>query len=442
MNRANQINMESQRDLITIEYNELIPKTQISINGNPIKQSSELHKFTQERLNCWVDRVVVLLTDEINNDEFDIEFIGSKSYFYDVKEECERFSGVNVIYKELNETIQGESNQIINKSDKILKLKELVDFMEEGPIEELRDKKIREDYERAVNSEFEIAIIATMSAGKSTLINAMLGGDIMPSKNQACTAKICRIKNNKNKSDFSVTAFDKDGNEISKEDNVEKSYLSELNDNKNIFMTEVEGNICNIEDSSMNLVLIDTPGPNNSQDESHEETTMNMIKDNENKPLVLYVINATQIGTNDDKTLLRAIKEQMDAKDKQSRDRFIFVINKIDQVDSGNESIEDILNNTKNYLQSNGIENPNIYFASSSIAKTVRKKMNGQQLSDQEQISMMYSNILKSLNLLEYAPLSNSIKDEIRKEINLSIENENTDDELLYYTGIPYIEKA
>ena len=40
---------------------------------------------------------------------------------------------------------------------------------------------------------FPVVVMANMSSGKSTLINALLEKDILPSKNQACTAKIYSI---------------------------------------------------------------------------------------------------------------------------------------------------------------------------------------------------------------------------------------------------------
>ena len=40
---------------------------------------------------------------------------------------------------------------------------------------------------------FPMLVIATMSSGKSTLINALLGQQILPSKNEACTAKTYSI---------------------------------------------------------------------------------------------------------------------------------------------------------------------------------------------------------------------------------------------------------
>ena len=49
-------------------------------------------------------------------------------------------------------------------------------------------------FDLAMSDDFEVCVVATMSAGKSTLINAMLGSKLMPSKQEACTAIITRIK--------------------------------------------------------------------------------------------------------------------------------------------------------------------------------------------------------------------------------------------------------
>ena len=44
--------------------------------------------------------------------------------------------------------------------------------------------------------EKKIGVFATMSAGKSTLINALVGYNLCPSQNQACTAKVLKFTNN------------------------------------------------------------------------------------------------------------------------------------------------------------------------------------------------------------------------------------------------------
>ena len=54
---------------------------------------------------------------------------------------------------------------------------------------------------------------------------------------------------------------------------------------------------------------------------------------------------------NDDNKLLSMISQQMKRGGKQSKDRFIFVINKCDELDpEKGESIDDLLNEVKKYL--------------------------------------------------------------------------------------------
>jgi predicted GTPase len=76
--------------------------------------------------------------------------------------------------------------------------------MREGPFEELKSEEVERNFNKAINSECEIAVIATMSSGKSTLINSILSQELMPSKNTACTAKITRIKDNYNLNQFNA----------------------------------------------------------------------------------------------------------------------------------------------------------------------------------------------------------------------------------------------
>lgn len=41
---------------------------------------------------------------------------------------------------------------------------------------------------------YSVAVVATMSAGKSTLLNAMMCTDLLPSRNEACTATVFKIE--------------------------------------------------------------------------------------------------------------------------------------------------------------------------------------------------------------------------------------------------------
>ena len=72
--------------------------------------------------------------------------------------------------------------------------------------------------------------------------------------------------------------------------------------------------------------LIDTPGANNSRDYRHKEQFISAIKAYPKSP-ILYVLNATQLGTTDDVDIIRTIRE---INPKQS---IIFALNKVDALD-------------------------------------------------------------------------------------------------------------
>lgn len=78
----------------------------------------------------------------------------------------------------------------------MLKLKELYQKLQNGPIEEFKTPDIQANFNTAINSDFRIVVVAPMSSGKSTLINAIIGRDMLPAVNQATTAVITEIKDN------------------------------------------------------------------------------------------------------------------------------------------------------------------------------------------------------------------------------------------------------
>ena len=78
-------------------------------------------------------------------------------------------------------------------SDKEALIDDVFKAIQEGPFDELRDVEILSAFKHARSKDFEVCVVATMSAGKSTLINSMLGTKLMPSKQEACTAIILSL---------------------------------------------------------------------------------------------------------------------------------------------------------------------------------------------------------------------------------------------------------
>ncbi|PED57379.1 GTPase [Bacillus anthracis] len=415
---------------ISMKYNPYKVETQLWIDSENLMETTKFGAFKHDRLQVWVEKLFPMLVEELNEDAFNLEFIGTLPDFEDIEEAKSLYPFVNLTHIPVEEV-----------EDKFTQLEKLVQMMKDGPFEQLKDEKIEKNFQKALNSEFEIAVIATMSSGKSTLINAILGQELMPSKNEACTAKVTRIKNNPNIENYSAVAYDSQGEMIKTITNATAEDFTLFNSDPAIHLIEIEGNIPSINVGQMNLVLVDTPGPNNSMDGTHRQHTFSVIK-SDDKPMVLYVLNATQLRTDDDKSLLHTVAEAMSVGGKQSKDRFIFAMNKSDEFDpEKGESIAGAIEGVKEYLEEEGIENPNIYPVSAQIAKVNRKKNNGLNLTRSEKADYFRNDLFieePSMQLNKYAPLSNSLKQQINNQILNSSENEK----VVHYSGITSIEAA
>lgn len=425
---------------IYIQYNPYTVETIIQVDGKNIMCEGKLDQYKADRLQVWIQELLPVIDEVVNEDQLNIQFKGTIPDYEDLVEVCEQYSRSNS-----SVTITLDHIPSKDTSDKIIELENLVSHMQEGPFEALKDPKIQMNFQKALNSQFEIAVIATMSSGKSTLINAFLGQELMPSKNEACTAKISKIKNDNGLENFSAVCFDLEGNQLASQQNLKIEDMDRFNEDNNISLIEIDGNIPSISSRKMNLVLVDTPGPNNSMDGSHREHTFRVIKDDD-KPMVLYVLNATQLKTDDDFALLKTVAEAMKVGGKQSKDRFIFAVNKADCFDpEKGENLSNVLKNVKEYLEQHGIDNPNIYPISAETAKVIRKYQNGHTLTRHEKQTLSGIDLFLEesvMHLNTYAPLSPSIKNNISDQIMMARDHKDQQTEALYYTGVPGIEAA
>lgn len=425
---------------IILKHNPYKVETTITIDGENIKEDSYLSGYKNERLQVWIENLIPKIIEQLNETELKLVFNGTKLDYEDVLYYCDYYNENGYNGEKVN--IELEYTPAKESSDRLNQLKELVKDMREGPFEELKSEEVERNFNKAINSEFEIAVIATMSSGKSTLINSMLSQELMPSKNTACTAKITRIKDNDNLDKFRAVCKNINEEVVATIDDVDIENMKDFNDNKEISFINLEGNIEKFSSEDMNLVLIDTPGPNNSQDSSHAEFTYKVIKDQDSKPIVLYVLNGTQLGINDDSHLLSQVAESMKVGGKQSKDRFIFAVNKIDDFDPEEEDISLMLDNVTKYLEKHGIEEPNIYPVSAELAKVIRLNQKGFDLTRKQNKTLKDYDLFleeEDFHTLKYTPLGANIKSEMQSKID-SFEDDY--EKALYHTGVPYLEVA
>lgn len=421
--------------IIDLKYNPYRRTTKILIDGKEIEENSELNSIKEGSLQNWVKKFEGILKKEYGYKNLDIKFTGREIDFQDLKNNMDE-----------NQNIKFEFIKILSTEERLKKLESVFKKIQDGPYEELKTPEVLGNFRKVFEQEFEIAVVATMSSGKSTLLNSFLGKNLIPSKNQACTAKITRIEDDKNINYFSAEIYDQEDKLIKKYEKIDAEDLKNFNEGENIGLIKLKGNVKNIFSNQSRLILIDTPGPNNSMDIKHKELTYNLLK-KDYKPLVLYILSYTQLGVDDDRDLLKNISEEMNKGDLQSTERFIFVLNKFDArfEDDNDDDINKVLGKVKEYLEGLNIKNPIIIPTAARTALFMRLNEDSLNNKSVKQRNTYKENIVdeyrdNEFNINNLINISNTIK----KSINFKIKkySEENDDEKLaeLLTGVPALE--
>lgn len=261
-----------------------------------------------------------------------------------------------VIVKKIISSVQDKEQRLVNLSKNKL-------LTSESRYIEMIRKNIRFKKKPPLG----IMVTATMSAGKSTFINSLIGKYVCLSQNMACTSKIHSIINKAFEDGYS-SEYDHDlimtaGKEELLNDNaknlsnvifVATNFAGELNDSR--------------------IIINDSPGVNFSGDPEHQKITNQLIK-RRKYGLLIYVMNATQLGTNDEDAHLDFVKQTV------GRTPVLFVINKVDSFNPDEENIEEIILRQTAYLKKKGFKNPAVcpvsaragYLAKQSQLRTLTK---------------------------------------------------------------------
>lgn len=379
------------------------------------------------------------MIEEYNDTNFDVVFHGTLLDFEDLKDAFTQAFNRGELTATLDRIPAKET------SDKEILIDEVFKEIQEGPFDELRDTEIISAFQHEKSSDFEVCVVATMSAGKSTLINAMLGTKLMPSKQEACTAIITKIKDNKNNDSWQAEVYNKDNCLIETHENLTYPTMERLNNDKDVSVIKATGNIPFVSSEDVSLVLIDTPGPNNSRDPEHKKVQSDFLSKS-SKSLVLYIMEGT-FGSDDDNALLQRIADSMKVGGKQSKDRFIFVVNKMDDRRKEDGDTEQTLNRVRDYLfKKHGIANPNLFPAAALPALNIRLMQNGTELDDdtmdETEMKVRKLNRNEHLHFENYATLPASICGDIKIKLDNAKSNNDANAEALVHTGIVSIEAA
>ena len=223
---------------------------------------------------------------------------------------------------------------------------------------------------------YHVAICATMSAGKSTFINSLLGSDYIPSGNEACTAKITSIADNDIFPELLGCCREKEvlhppvtlvTNEV----------LQTWNMNEDIAHVFLEGDLQGVGSEQTVLVVHDTPGTNSSENPLHHQRTMDFLK---HHPLqtIVYLLNAEHISTSDNKTLLLEIKHNV--LDVVPQTHIVFLVNKVDSFDlESGDDLTQTLDDACQDLEKLGFKEPQVIPVMAYAARLFKMALTGQE---------------------------------------------------------------
>lgn len=425
---------------VIIMHNPYKVISTIQVNGEEPKRDSKLIQYLTQRFQLWVDKIPSLLAEEYNDDEFQIAFYGTELDYQDLLVAIDEAKNNGII-------ITPQKMAAKEFGEKEADIRALFAKVQQLPFAELQSPAVADAFNKAFNEEFEVNVVATMSAGKSTLINALLGKKLMPSKQGACTATITKIKDDDDDT-FKAVAVDSTKAEVGRFSVLDYRTMTSLNKNPEVSEIHVSGNIPFVTADEVSLILIDTPGPDNARDLRHGEVTAKAL-DESSKMLVLFVMNGGKLHDEAQDNFLRKIAKSMSVGGKQSRERFLFVINKLDDYDEDDDDIAgETIPDTIRYLEEMGIENPNVFPAAAKPALLIRQYQSTFDEAERAKIMRELEPIAyklidqKQLHLETYPTLVQSSQTQIDSELKAAVENNDILGQALIHTGIRGIEET
>ena len=489
---------------IEISYNPYKMKTRMKIDGVDVCQSSDysdIKKFIEQGtpLQTWIEPITYLgwdgfvneISDPENNDEVGIIFSGRKIDFQDLQRAIEeqnakRSERTRVRYhyehkkvlddKKLSQNIEEVVHEL--KSDRF---RALVEQRTATDLNE-RYRDLDKNYKAAKENEFLIVFAGVYSSGKSTLLNALMRHDILPTSNDTCTSKNCKIKHNPSLgSKVALTCYDEDKNIIGErqifesdtecaEEFLKISPLKETDIQEQyarVSTLELELDLSHLYPESVSadkfrIVLIDTPGMDSAQSSEnginrHADIALEAISD-DSKPMILLCVGATGYENKSIGEFMSKIIEQSKQEESGFNDRFLFLMNKCDDIKYKRRNGESAENTKKRFAEyltdtkrwgigtdekdlqqiaedaSNFV--PRIFMTTARVAYAIQKRaFEYNKEDDDEEIEDLYEdynefktkvcNRKSNFLLSQYCDIPNYRKSEIATEFEDALEKDN-----------------
>ena len=211
-------------------------------------------------------------------------------------------------------------------------------------------------------------VTANMSAGKSTLINALIGKPLARTSQEVCTGNLSYLYSKPFEDNCIHLRNNTFTYEASPEDLTNISWEHK---------TQIASFFRGMDEMTDRLCIIDTPGVNSVINRQHGRISREALK-NEQYEKVLYILNANKLGTDEEIAHLKWIAENI------QKDKIIFILNKLDDFKTADDDIDVSLSRVKKDLAILGFDNPYICPMCAYFALLIKMKLYGDQLTEDE----------------------------------------------------------
>ncbi len=215
-----------------------------------------------------------------------------------------------------------------------------------------------------------VVFTAAFSAGKSTLINAVIGQKLSFTKQGACTATLIEFR--------STPTYHNKYNIVCGEQffpNLAPVRVREFS--KNLQQPCCINGFFELSYNPFQLHMLDTPGIDSALHPEHKKLTRNALLNREYDTIV-YIIKLETYGSDKDLIHLRFIKQHV------SYRTIMFVVNMMDTFDPEDDDTNEIICNVSTHLENIGFPHPNVCPVSAKAGYLFKRALAGTALTESE----------------------------------------------------------
>ena len=220
--------------------------------------------------------------------------------------------------------------------------------------------------EQIDNKTFTVSVIATIKAGKSTFLNALLGNEYLPSSNVPETSNLLFIRNSEEtllqKNKEVIKGITNIKNEIAERNRNDRENGVNILNKYTLFVPYEKLDSL----KNLNFQFVDTPGPNESGVPTLKNAVEKILKVSD---VIIYLMDYGKLNSTDENELFSTISTIRKDLLSDIKSKVFFVVNKMDNKNTNSLNEEETINFVKEQLKKQlKINNPNVYCISAENA--------------------------------------------------------------------------